>query len=105
MAMEKNCEIGLIGLGVMGSSLAKNMINHGFATALYSVSEQERRSFAAEKDNYRICSGMEEFVLSLAKPRKIFIMITSGGPVDMVIQSLLPLLDKGDIIMDGGNSY
>lgn len=105
MAMEKNCEIGLIGLGVMGSSLAKNMINHGFATALYSVSEQERRSFAAEKDNYRICSGMEEFVMSLAKPRKIFIMITSGRPVDMVIQSLLPLLDKGDIIMDGGNSY
>ena len=105
MENERKCRIGMIGLGVMGSSLAKNMINHGFDTALYSVSAREREQFICENGNYRIFSSLEEFILSLERPRKVFLMITAGKPVDTVIHSLLPLLDGGDIIMDGGNSF
>ena len=101
MTNEQKCNIGVIGLGVMGSSLAKNMINHGFYTALYSVSDQERKRFESGKNNYRIFGSIKEFISSLERPRKVFLMITAGKPVDMVIASLLPLLDRGDIIMDG----
>lgn len=105
MTSIQESKIGIIGLGVMGSSLAGNIINHGFHAALYSVSARERERFKCENSKYRIFSGLEEFVLSLEKPRKVFLMITAGKAVDMVIRSLLPLLDKGDIIMDGGNSF
>ena len=105
MTNEQKCNIGVIGLGVMGASLAKNMINHGFCTALYSVSDQERKRFESGKNNYRIFGSIKEFISSLERPRKVFLMITAGKPVDMVIASLLPLLDRGDIIMDGGNSF
>lgn len=81
------------------------MINHGFVTALYSVSDQERKRFESGKNNYRIFGSIKEFISSLERPRKVFLMITAGKPVDMVIASLLPLLDRGDIIMDGGNSF
>ena len=95
MTNEQKCNIGVIGLGVMGSSLAKNMINHGFCTALYSVSDQERKRFESGKNNYRIFGSIKEFISSLERPRKVFLMITAGKPVDMVIASLLPLLDRG----------
>lgn len=101
----KKCEIGVYGLGVMGSSLAKNMISHGFAVAVYSKSEEERRRFQAEGDNYRVCETVEEMLSGLERPRRIFLMITAGKPVDMVLEELAPLLDEGDVVMDGGNSY
>lgn len=103
--MKKQHEIGVIGLGVMGAALAKNMINHGYATALYSVSEKERNAFSTEKGAYGIYPSIHDFIESLKAPRKIFLMITAGKPVDMVLEQLIPLLDRGDVIMDGGNSY
>ncbi len=101
------CEIGVYGLGVMGAGIAKNMLVHGFKTAVYSVSQEERKRF--ETDGYaetcKVCGTEEELIQSLARPRKIFLMITAGGPVDAVLSSLVPALEPGDVIFDGGNSY
>lgn len=103
--MEKQYDIGVLGLGVMGSALAKNILDHDFNTALFSVSEKERTAFYSENGLFRLCTTIEELIGCLKTPRKIFIMITAGKPVDSVINQLLPMLEKGDIIMDGGNSY
>ena len=89
----------------MGSSLAKNMISHGFSVAAYSKSEAERARFCAEQDSYTVCSTVEEMLGSLKSPRLIFLMITAGRPVDLVLEELAPLLLPGDVVMDGGNSY
>ena len=101
------CEIGVYGLGVMGEGIARNMLEHGFRTAVYSVSEEERKRF--ETDGYaeacKVCKTEAELIQSLARPRKIFLMITAGSPVDTVISSLAPALEPGDVIFDGGNSY
>ncbi len=99
------CDIALYGLGVMGSSLAKNMIRHGFQVAAFSKSEAERERFSAdEKDNYVICASEEEMLGQLKSPRIIFLMITAGAAVDSVIAELAPQLQPGDILIDGGNS-
>lgn len=96
-------QIGLLGLGVMGSSLAKNLINRGFKTALTSRDAAERSRFNHTGD-YEIFETNAAFVAALQKPRVIVMMITAGRPVDMVIEALLPLLDAGDVLIDGGNS-
>lgn len=105
MTTEKKFDLGLFGLGVMGSALAQNIMEHGFYTALYSVAEEERKRFFGVAKNCMVCDGLEEFVHALKKPRKILLMITAGKPVDDVIANLLRLLEKGDMILDGGNSY
>lgn len=100
-------EIGVYGLGVMGAGIARNMLDHGVRTAVYSVSEEERKRF--ETDGYeetcKVCDTEAELIQSLARPRKIFLMITAGSPVDAVLSSLVPSLEPGDVIFDGGNSY
>lgn len=89
----------------MGSSLAKNMISKGFTVAAYSKSEAERDRFYAEQDNYVVCHTIEEMLGGLKSPRCIFLMITAGKPVDMVLEELAPMLEAGDVVLDGGNSY
>ncbi|MGI6069399.1 MAG: NADP-dependent phosphogluconate dehydrogenase [Blautia sp.] len=101
----KQCEIAVYGLGVMGSSLAKNMISHGFSVAAYSKSQKERECFLAPEGRYQVCDSVEEMLGALKSPRCIFLMITAGRPVDMVLEELAPLLEPGDVILDGGNSY
>lgn len=101
----KRCEIAVYGLGVMGSSLAKNMISHGFSVAAYSKNEEERIRFRADTDNYQICDCVEEMLGALESPRCIFLMITAGDAVDQVLKELVPLLSPGDVVLDGGNSY
>ena len=100
-------EIGVYGLGVMGAGIARNMLDHGVRTAVYSVSEEERKRF--ETDGYeetcKVCDTEAELIQSLARPRKIFLMITAGSPVDAVLSPLVPSLEPGDVIFDGGNSY
>ena len=100
-------EIGLYGLGVMGSSLAKNMIQHGFDVALYSKPEAERAAFRVEAPlgRYEVFPTEEAFVHSLSQPRVIFLMVTAGKAVDAVIGQLLPYLEPEDVIIDGGNSH
>ncbi len=100
------CQIGVFGLGVMGSSLAENFLRHGFTVALYSREQSERERFAKrDVSGYEMTGDLSSFVVSLQKPRRIIMMITAGPAVDAVMQSLKPLLEEGDILVDGGNSY
>lgn len=104
--MEK-ADIGLIGLAVMGQNLVLNMEDHGYQVAVYNRTyarvEEFLQSSAAGK---RISGAMtvEEFVSQLKKPRMVMLMIKAGQPVDDFIEKLIPLLEPGDVIIDGGNS-
>ncbi|ARD07375.1 phosphogluconate dehydrogenase (NADP(+)-dependent, decarboxylating) [Lactobacillus amylolyticus] len=98
-------QFGVIGLSVMGKNLALNIRNHGYSVSGFSIDKSEVDAFAKyEDDKLKPCYTWEEFVNSLEKPRKILIQIMAGDPVDQTLQKLLPLLDKGDILIDGGNS-
>ncbi|KRF59409.1 6-phosphogluconate dehydrogenase [Bacillus sp. Soil745] len=99
--------IGVIGLGVMGSNIALNMANKGEKVAVYNYTRDLTDQLVAELDGQSIHPYYEiqNFVQSLEKPRKIFLMVTAGKAIDSVITSLLPHLESGDIIMDGGNSH
>lgn len=102
-----NSKIGVIGMAVMGRSLALNMADHGFKVAVYNRSKGLTDEAISEDvtGNLQATYTLEEFIDNLEKPRNILLMIKSGDPVDKVIDQLLPLLDKGDLIIDGGNSY
>ena len=100
--------IGLIGVGVMGENLVMNIESRGYAVACYDLLLDKTKAFVEGRASGKNIIGtysLEEFVNSLEKPRKIMIMIKAGSPVDSVIESLIPLLDKGDILVDGGNSH
>lgn len=99
--------IGVIGLAVMGSNLAQNIADHGYQVALYNRTYSVGEKVMAEhpNPNMHLYKEMKNFVDSLEKPRKIILMVKAGLGVDKVLEQLLPLLDSGDIVMDGGNSY
>lgn len=98
-------QFGVIGLSVMGKNLALNVRNNGFSVSGFSIDKQEVDDFAKYEDKkLKPTYSWEEFVNSLEKPRKILIQIMAGKPVDETLDKLLPLLDKGDILLDGGNS-
>jgi len=102
-----NCDIGLIGLAVMGENLVLNMESRGFRVAVYNRTTSVTEEFAqkrAKGKNITPCKTLEEFTGALSKPRKAQIMVKAGAPVDAVIEQLVPLLEPGDIIIDGGNS-
>jgi 6-phosphogluconate dehydrogenase len=101
------CDIGLIGLAVMGENLVLNMESKGFSVAVYNRTKEVTEKFAgarAKGKNIQPAYTMEEFVAALKRPRKAMIMVKAGAPVDAVIGQLAPLLEKGDVIIDGGNS-
>lgn len=109
---EKQSEIGLIGLGVMGKSLSLNMADQGFEVSVFNrhvfgVEEDIAKHFIADNPNFQNIKGFDNlasFISSLSRPRKIFIMVKAGKVIDELLEEIVPLLDKGDIIMDGGNS-
>lgn len=103
--MEKS-DFGLIGLAVMGQNLVLNVESRGFQVSVYNRTTSTMTEFIGQNPGKKLvgCETLEEFVDSLASPRKIQIMVKAGAPVDAVIESLIPLLDKDDIIIDGGNS-
>ncbi len=106
--MPATCDIGLIGLAVMGENLALNMESRGYHVAVFNRTTKVVDDFIggrAKGKNFVGCQTVDELVSSLKSPRKVMIMVKAGAPVDAVIDQLLPLLDKGDIIIDGGNSY
>jgi 6-phosphogluconate dehydrogenase len=97
--------IGMIGLGVMGSNLARNMVSKGFSVSCYDWNESFRKKFAAKfTDGFVHAESLKAFVESIERPRKIMIMIKAGAPVDSVLGELMPLLEPGDVVIDGGNS-
>jgi 6-phosphogluconate dehydrogenase len=100
-------DIGLIGLAVMGENLVLNMESKGFRVSVFNRTTEVTEKFATNRGagkNIVATKTIEEFVASLAKPRKIMIMVKAGAAVDAVIDQLLPNLDKGDVLIDGGNS-
>jgi len=100
-------DIGLIGLAVMGENLVLNMESKGFSVSIYNRTTEVTEKFAANRaTGKRILPtrSIEELVSSLAKPRKIMIMVKAGAAVDAVIDQLLPHLERGDVVIDGGNS-
>ncbi|MBR1579108.1 MAG: NADP-dependent phosphogluconate dehydrogenase, partial [Selenomonadaceae bacterium] len=100
-------DIGMVGLAVMGRSLALNMADHGFKVSAWNYTPDLVEQFAREHahPNVETFTDLNAFVQSLDRPRKIMFMIMAGAPVDSMLDSLIPLLDEGDIVFDGGNSF
>jgi 6-phosphogluconate dehydrogenase len=101
------CDIGLIGLGVMGENLVLNMESKGFSVAVFNRTTEVTDKFAAGRasgKNIQPTRTIEEFVGALKKPRIAMMMVKAGAPVDAVIAEVAPLLEKGDVLIDGGNS-
>lgn len=100
-------EIGVIGLAVMGRSLALNMADHGFRVGGYNRSREVTEALMREHPHKNLVPfyDLKELVESQERPRKFLIMVKAGKPVDLVIDQLLPYLSAGDIILDGGNSF
>lgn len=105
---QPTCDIGLIGLAVMGQNLVLNMESKGFTVAVFnrttSVTQQLMGDWEKVGKNIHAGYTLEEFIGLLKRPRKVMIMVKAGAPVDAVIDQLLPLLEKDDVIIDGGNS-
>ena len=98
---------GVIGLAVMGENLALNVESRGFPIAVYNRTAAKTEAFMAKRavgKDVIPAYSVEEFVKTLERPRKILVMVKAGKPVDAVIEQLKPLLDEGDMIIDGGNS-
>jgi len=104
-----DAKIGLIGLAVMGQNLVLNMADHGFKVAVFNRTWERTEEFmnGAAKPYKNIVAGktMQEFVNLLAKPRQVMFMVKAGQPVDDMIAQVKPYLEKGDLLIDGGNEY
>ena len=101
-------DIGLIGLAVMGENLVMNMESKGFTVAVFNRTTSKVDNFVAGRAAGKKiigCHSLQELVDNLAKPRKVFMMVKAGQAVDDMIEQLLPLLEDGDILIDGGNSH
>jgi len=105
--MEK-VQIGLVGLGVMGQNLILNMESKGYSIAAYNRTSSKTKDFAqsqAKGKKIKPAYTLEEFMEVLERPRRIILLVKAGQPVDDFIEKLIPLMDKGDLIIDGGNSF
>ena len=106
--MKAVSDIGLVGLAVMGENLALNMESKGFHVSVYNRTVDKVDHFMEGRGkglNFYGAHSLEDFIASLKSPRKVFLMVKAGKPVDDFIEKLIPLLDKGDIIIDGGNTH
>lgn len=104
----EQADIGLIGLAVMGQNLVLNMEDHGFRVAVFNRTTAKVDDFLkGDAKNKKILGAhsLQEFFTLLKKPRKVMMMIKAGTPVDEMIEECLPFLEKGDILIDGGNSH
>ena len=107
MQPQKQYEIGMIGLGVMGRNFVLNIAGHGFSVAGYDTDKDKVDALRNEAAQCDICGSenIPDFIALLRVPRAIILLVPAGAPVDSVIKDLLPHLNKGDLIIDGGNSY
>jgi 6-phosphogluconate dehydrogenase len=102
------CDIGVVGLGVMGANLALNMERNGFAVAGYDLEESKGKAFLSGPAAGRrvdIAASPDALMAMLKRPRRVLMMVPAGGPVDSAIAHLKPHLEPGDILIDGGNSW
>lgn len=106
--MKEKADIGLIGLAVMGENLVLNMESKGFTVAVYNRTVEKVDKFingrGADK-NFIGCHSIEELCANLERPRKVMMLVKAGAPVDAFIDQVIPYLEEGDIIIDGGNSH
>lgn len=100
-------KFGVIGLGVMGQNLALNVVDHGFPVAVWNLEGEWTDKFVAANSDKAVrgTKTLAELVGALERPRRILIMITAGAPVDKTLEKLGPLLEPGDVVIDGGNSW
>jgi 6-phosphogluconate dehydrogenase len=114
MSTTPSCDIGLVGLAVMGQNLALNMADHGFKVAVYNrttstmtefIAHHAPGSFGAKGGGLFGQAALADFVNSIKRPRKIVILVKAGAATDAVIDGLVPLLSSGDILIDGGNAF
>jgi 6-phosphogluconate dehydrogenase len=104
---QQQYEIGMVGLGVMGRNFLLNMADHGHSVAGYDKDATKVAALRQEAENRDIhgAADIKKFIALLRKPRAIMMMVPAGAPVDSVINDLLPHLDKGDLIIDAGQSH
>jgi 6-phosphogluconate dehydrogenase len=108
MAMAATADMGLIGLAVMGENLVLNMESHGYTVAVFNRTTAKVDAFVAGRAKGKKiigCQTVKELVAALKKPRKVMIMVKAGSAVDQVIEEVAPLLEPGDILIDGGNTH
>jgi len=100
-------KIGLIGLGVMGENLALNLERNGFSVTGFDLDENKRNSFAKRTQDLNACAAhsLKELVANLQLPRRVWLMVPAGAPVDAVLNELRTLLSPGDVVIDGGNTH
>src|SRR3984957_2421172 len=106
--MNKTAKIGLIGLGVMGENLALNIERNGFPIAVFNRTKEKTEAFMAGQaagKNVLCCLDVKDFMACLERPRKIILLVKAGEAVDEKVSHLKPYLEKGDIIIDAGNSH
>lgn len=107
-AATEKANIGVVGMAVMGSNLARNLAHHGYKVAVYNRTWAKTESLINDhgsEGEFIPSEKIEDFVQSIERPRSIIMMVKAGGPTDGTINELLPLLEPGDIIMDGGNAF
>ena len=105
--MQKS-QIGLVGLGVMGQNLALNMEDKGYSVSVYNRTASKTEKFVQDKiqdKKIQPTYSLEEFIDSLERPRKVILLVKAGQAVDDFIEKIIPLMDKGDLIIDSGNSF
>ncbi len=107
MSEAQRSKFGVIGLGTMGQNLALNVVDHGFSVAVWNLEPEWTDKFVAAHPDKAVrgTKTFEELVGALERPRRILIMITAGAPVDKTLDRLGPLLEPGDVVIDGGNSW
>ncbi|MGP4062855.1 NADP-dependent phosphogluconate dehydrogenase [Halobacillus sp. H74] len=106
--MPSTANVGVVGLTVMGKNLARNIENNGYFVSVFNRTYEKTQTFLeneAKGKNFLGHKDIGDFVASLEKPRTILLMVKAGKPTDATIDSLLPHLDKGDIVIDGGNTF
>ncbi|MDR2816018.1 MAG: NADP-dependent phosphogluconate dehydrogenase, partial [Proteiniphilum sp.] len=106
--MNKKADIGLIGLAVMGENLVLIMESKGYTVAVFNRTVDKVDAFVngrGKGKNFIGAHSLEELVASIERPRKVMMLVKAGKPVDDFIEQLIPLLEPGDIIIDGGNSH
>ena len=107
-ASTKPVAFGVAGLGVMGANLAQNIEDHGFPVTVWNLEPEKTDEFTQKHGTghaFVPTKSLPEFIKAMPRPRKILLMITAGNPVDQMLASLSPLLEEGDIVIDGGNSW
>src|SRR5215213_8305247 len=102
-----NAQFGMVGLGTMGRNFLLNVAEHDFAGAGFDIDTEKRQLLLAESNGLNVIAAgsLVEFIAALERPRRIMLLVPAGKIVDAVIGDLLPHLEAGDIVIDGGNSH